>query len=293
MTEGYIAGSVAGATGLVVGHPFDTIKVRLQTSQAYTGVSHCVRKIVVEEGFRALYKGMLAPMASVSAMNAVFFGVYTAVLQRVDTDLETPKISSTYIAGTASGILAGFISGPIELIKCRLQVAGSSGGTTGSAAKSSNINVIRHIIKTEGVIGLGRGLGITIGRETISCGLYFATYEWMIQFFRGPYKRIDELTPIHMVLAGGVSGMASWGLNYPVDVVKSRIQIDGMEGPRQYNSSYHCFLKMKAATGWNGLYRGVTATLMRAFPTNAAMLPAYSISLNFLMKLKGEREVLY
>ena len=43
--------------------------------------------------FRALYKGMLAPMASVSAMNAVFFGVYTAVLQRVDTDLETPKIS--------------------------------------------------------------------------------------------------------------------------------------------------------------------------------------------------------
>ena len=50
-----------------------------------------------------------------------------------------------------------------------------AGGTTGVASKSSNVSVIRHIIKTEGVLGLGRGLGITIGRETISCGLYFAT----------------------------------------------------------------------------------------------------------------------
>jgi len=87
--------------------------------------------------------------------------------------------------------------------------------------------------------------------------------------------------------------MLSWGINYPIDVVKSRIQIDGMNGPREYTSSYACFKCMKAKTGWAGLYRGVSATLMRAFPTNAAMLPAYSISLQFLMKLKGERELLY
>jgi len=288
MTEGYIAGSVAGAAGLVVGHPFDTIKVRLQTSQVYNGVIHCFRKIVFEEGVRALYKGMMAPMASVSAMNAVFFGAYTGVLQRIDNDLDTPKISSTYIAGTASGLLAGFISGPTELIKCRLQVSSTPGKKSGS-----NLTVIKHIVRTEGLAGMGRGLGITVCRELISCGFYFSTYEWMIQWFRGPHKRVDELTPFHMILAGGISGMLSWGINYPVDVVKSRIQIDGMNGPREYTSSYHCFQSMKAMTGWSGLYRGVSATLMRAFPTNAAMLPAYTISLNFLMKLKGQRELLY
>ena len=41
-------------------------------------------------------------------------------------------------------------------------------------------------------------------------------YEWMTQWFRGPYKSIDELTPLHMILAGGVAGMLSWGINYPV-----------------------------------------------------------------------------
>jgi len=287
MTEGYIAGSVAGAAGLVVGHPFDTIKVRLQTSQVYNGFSHCCRKIIVDEGARTLYKGMLAPLAGVSAMNAVFFGAYTGVLQYVDTDMETPKISSTFIAGTVSGLLAGFISGPTELIKCRLQVSGTLD------KKRGNIDVIRHILKTEGIGGMRRGLGITVSRELVSCGFYFATYEWMIQWFRGPHKRIDELTPIHMIFAGGISGMLSWGINYPIDVVKSRIQIDGMDGPRRYKSSYDCFKSMKATTGWSGLYRGVSATLMRAFPTNAAMLPAYSMTLNFLMKLKGERELLY
>ena len=41
---------------------------------------------------RALYKGLLSPLWSVSAMNAVFFGVYTTVLQAVDDDLDMPKI---------------------------------------------------------------------------------------------------------------------------------------------------------------------------------------------------------
>ena len=47
--------------------------------------------------FRALFKGMMAPMASVSAMNAVFFGVYTGVLKKIDGDLENPKIRWVFV----------------------------------------------------------------------------------------------------------------------------------------------------------------------------------------------------
>lgn len=288
MTDGFISGSIAGAAGLVVGHPFDTVKVRLQTSNVYNGVTHCVRKIAVEEGVRAFFKGMLAPMVSVSAMNAVFFGAYTGVLTAVDDDLETPKIWSTFVAGTASGFLAGFISGPTELVKCRLQVSGTSG-----CAAGTNMEVIKHIVRTEGVRGLSRGLGVTVSRELISCGFYFATYEALIQWFRGPDKQIQDLTPLHLILAGGFSGMLSWGINYPVDVVKSRVQIDGMDGPRKYQNTFSCFRDLHSKTGWTGLYRGVSATLLRAFPTNAAMLPAYSLSLSLLTRFRAERQLHY
>eukprot|EP00116_Pleurobrachia_bachei_P010357 sb/3470619/ len=100
-----------------------TMQVRLQTTSGYKGFSDCLRKTLAKEGARGLYKGMMAPMASTSAMNAVFFGVYSSVLQSLDNDMDRPKVSSTYIAGTVSGLLAGFISGPVELIKCRLQVS--------------------------------------------------------------------------------------------------------------------------------------------------------------------------
>lgn len=44
-------------------HPFDTVKVRLQTSSNYTGMVDCVSKTVKKEGVRGLYKGMSAPIA--------------------------------------------------------------------------------------------------------------------------------------------------------------------------------------------------------------------------------------
>jgi len=280
--DGFVAGSVAGATGLLIGHPFDTIKVRLQTTNIYKGVTHCCRKIIAEEGVRALYKGLLSPLWSVSAMNAVFFGVYTTVLKAVDDDLDMPKISSTYIAGTASGLLAGFISGPTELIKCRMQVSGMEKG----AKAPCNITTIRNILSTDGVRGLGRGLGVTVLRETISSGIYFATYEAFIQAMRGPDLEIHDISTAQLILAGGLSGMLSWGINYPIDMIKSRVQVDGMSGPRLYRSSYHCYTAVLTEGGATGLYRGLSSTLVRAFPTNAAMLPAYSITMTLITSFR-------
>ncbi|KAK9741400.1 hypothetical protein RND81_03G102600 [Saponaria officinalis] len=68
---------------LVVGHPFDTIKVKLQSQPAslpgqppkYTGAMDAVRQTVASEGPRGLYKGMGAPLATVAAFNTVLFTV--------------------------------------------------------------------------------------------------------------------------------------------------------------------------------------------------------------------------
>ena len=41
---------------------------------------------------------------------------------------------------------------------------------------AGNVEVIRGIIKSDGLAGLGRGLGITVCRELVSCGFYFSTW---------------------------------------------------------------------------------------------------------------------
>lgn len=52
-------------SSLFVGHPLDTIKVRLQSSQAsgkYSGTLNAFKTIVREERVRGLYKGVTSPL---------------------------------------------------------------------------------------------------------------------------------------------------------------------------------------------------------------------------------------
>ena len=70
-----LAGGAGGLASLVVGHPFDTVKVRLQTMQSrggslpYSSATDCLRKVITSllllllqmvrlEGPLALYRGM-------------------------------------------------------------------------------------------------------------------------------------------------------------------------------------------------------------------------------------------
>lgn len=83
----FVAGCIGGAAGVAVGHPFDTIKVRLQTQDAvnpkYRGTWHCFNQTLKSESARGLYKGMSSPMAGVSLVNAIIFGVHGNIMKKV------------------------------------------------------------------------------------------------------------------------------------------------------------------------------------------------------------------
>lgn len=66
-----IAGGVGGVCAVVVGHPFDLVKVRLQTAEkgVYNGAMDVVRKTIAREGpVRGLYAGVSAPLVGVTPM---------------------------------------------------------------------------------------------------------------------------------------------------------------------------------------------------------------------------------
>jgi len=61
-TKNSLAGTAAGIAGCLVGHPFDTLKVRLQTQPVdkpvYRGLADCFMKTMKWEGIGGLYKGV-------------------------------------------------------------------------------------------------------------------------------------------------------------------------------------------------------------------------------------------
>jgi solute carrier family 25 (mitochondrial carnitine/acylcarnitine transporter), member 20/29 len=87
------AGWVGGMAQVLVGQPFDTIKVRLQTqssaptpnpssphlTQPYHGTMDCVSKTFKLEGIQGFYKGTLMPLLGVGFCVAIQFGTLEAM----------------------------------------------------------------------------------------------------------------------------------------------------------------------------------------------------------------------
>jgi len=66
-----VAGGFGGVCATLVGHPFDLVKVRLQTAEKglYSGAIDVVRKSVAKDGLRrGLYAGVSAPLLGVTPM---------------------------------------------------------------------------------------------------------------------------------------------------------------------------------------------------------------------------------
>lgn len=245
-----------GCAGVIVGHPFDTIKVHLQTQDArnpmYRGTYHCLKTLVAQNGITGLYRGISSPLAGVAAINAIVFGVYGNV-QRRSSDPDS--LRSHFFAGALAGFAQSILCSPMELAKTRIQLLGHG----------SPLKCIKDIHKSEGLRGVFKGYGITVLREIPGFSSYFVTYEILTR-----NENNVPVSTIHMLFAGGFAGTVSWVMTYPVDVIKSRLQSDGMQGPAKYKGAVDCLKKSISSEGYGFLTRGLTSTILRAFPMNAA-----------------------
>ena len=89
----YIAGVLGGVTVTFVGHPFDTVKVRLQTQPTgrdalYTNTLDCVKKTYKGEGFSGFYAGVGSPLMGQMFFRAGSFAAFHEVHSVVQGNFE-------------------------------------------------------------------------------------------------------------------------------------------------------------------------------------------------------------
>ena len=70
------------------------------------------------------------------------------------------------------------------------------------------------------------------------------------------------------MVAGGAGGAAFWVCCYPIDSIKSRLQVDNVFAPK-YRGSLDCFRQVVANEGWRALFRGFGPCFMRSIPANS------------------------
>jgi len=116
----FAAGCVGGAAGVGVGHPFDTIKVRLQndTAKVFRGPADVFKQTIRQEGINGLLKGIETPLIASLPIQGIVFGVYGITLRRIGQytqqgiDPEDGLVNSDLqpiwhhiAAGTATGVV--------------------------------------------------------------------------------------------------------------------------------------------------------------------------------------------
>ncbi|VFQ67248.1 unnamed protein product [Cuscuta campestris] len=280
------SGTVGGAAQLICGHPFDTIKVKLQSQPAplpgqppkYLGAIDAVKQTIAAEGPRGLYKGMGAPLATVAAFNAVLFTVRGQMEALVRSEPGVPlTVSQQIICGAGAGTAVSFLACPTELIKCRLQAQSTVGASVAGVKYSGPMDVVRHVLKSEGgARGLFKGLLPTMAREVPGNAAMFGSYEATKQYLAGGHDT-SSLGRGSLVIAGGLAGASFWAFVYPTDVIKSVLQVDDYKNPK-FSGSIDAFRKILAAEGVKGLYKGFGPAMARSVPANAACFLAYEVT---------------
>lgn len=272
----FIAGGFGGICLVASGHPLDTIKVLLQTSNQYNGILDCAQKIIRREGVLGLYKGMLAPLLGVAPMYAlVFFGYGVGKnLQRKD-ESDQLNIFQIGLAGALSGVFTTGIITPGERIKCLLQIQDPANPKYKGVG-----DVIRGVTKEAGVLGLYKGTMATLLRDVPASFAYFSVYEFTKRYFTPAGEDEKALKPLTIMFAGGLAGVANWLVGIPADTLKSRLQTapDGTY-PHGIRS---VFKELVAKEGITALYRGLGPVMVRAFPANACCFLGVEVMYKFL-----------
>ncbi|KAG6877832.1 hypothetical protein C0993_003494 [Termitomyces sp. T159_Od127] len=267
------AGTAGGVAQVLVGQPFDIVKVRMQTAPkgTYKGMVDCAGGILRNEGPLAFYKGTLTPLLGIGVCVSIQFGAlewtkrYFAEQNRRNgkggSNGSLLAGNQLFTAGVFAGLANGVVSGPVEHIRIRLQTQSNT-----KPLYAGPWDAIKKIYTGYGIAGIYKGQAVTLLREASGYGVYFLTYEKIVQWeMKNKGIRRDQINPLNAVLYGAIAGYALWAIIYPIDMIKSRMQTDGFSPStgQKYSSTLDCVRKVWRADGIGAFTRGLGPTLIR------------------------------
>ncbi|CAB4284611.1 unnamed protein product [Prunus armeniaca] len=175
----FLGGGMAGLTAASATYPLDLVRTRLAAQRNalyYRGIGHAFHTICREEGFLGLYKGLGATLLGVGPSIAISFSVYEAL--RSFWQSERPNDSTVMVSlacGSLSGIASSTATFPLDLVRRRMQLEGAGGRAR--IYNTGLVGTFKHIIRTEGLRGLYRGILPEYYKVVPSVGIVFMTYE--------------------------------------------------------------------------------------------------------------------
>jgi len=261
-----------GMSGISVGFanvctsPLDMIKVRMQTSSEKRTIINTGLDIVRREGVRSFWRGIGPSIARGFFFGGARFGLYTPIKHLVSTSKDKPNFTEKLLAGSLSGGLSSAITSPIELLKTRMQSRNDSMGL---------IEMVRGIIHKHGIAGLWKGSVPSLLRSSLLTASQCAVYDESKRVITRRIQMKEGVT-LH-VLASLLSGLITTTITNPLDVIKTRMFVDGSQ------SITSCARDVYRRHGLRGFMIGWNASYIRLGPQTTIIF----VVAEFLRKIAG------
>ncbi|KAJ7517679.1 hypothetical protein O6H91_21G034900 [Diphasiastrum complanatum] len=296
----FLWGGLAGAFGETIMHPVDTLKTRIQSAgqfgyqqQRQTNIRNVLKSVLATDGIGGLYRGIIPGMAGSLVTGATYFGFIESTkgwLEEKRPHLAGPW--AHFLAGAAGDTLGSVIYVPCEVIKQRMQVQGSrkawEQAYSRAAIPSSKLSVTnvyysglfhatRFILKHEGWKGLYAGFFSTLARDVPFAGFQIMFYEAFREaverghrkwYLKGLSKSNQhEFSSYEEFLLGGAAGGLSAFLTTPLDVIKTRLQVQGTS--MRYKSWHDALQVIWRTEGFRGFFKGCVPRVVWWCPASA------------------------
>ncbi|KAK4256633.1 hypothetical protein QN277_006334 [Acacia crassicarpa] len=311
------AGAISGGISRTVTSPLDVIKIRFQVQiepttswgllrkdrsapSKYTGMLQATKEIFREEGLRGFWRGNVPALLMVMPYTAIQFTVlhkfktFAAGSSKTESHINlSPYLS--YVSGALAGCAATVGSYPFDLLRTILASQGEP--KVYPNMRSAFVDILR----TRGFRGLYAGLSPTLIEIIPYAGLQFGTYDtfkrWAMAWNHLRYSKTDSeegLSSFQLFLCGLAAGTCAKLVCHPLDVVKKRFQIEGLQRHprygarvehRAYRNMFDAMKRILQSEGWAGFYKGIVPSTIKAAPAGAVTFVAYELTSDWLESL--------
>eukprot|EP00127_Corallochytrium_limacisporum_P003296 Clim_evm145s147 gene=Clim_evmTU145s147 len=293
------AGAAAGVVSRVATAPFDVIKIRLQlqleplhafghktvpAQRYYHGVLHATRKIYLEEGVTAFWKGNVSAMAMYALYGGVQFAVYHELRQLILPRLKNENqfrrlgIKESYFCGGVAGAAATVASYPLDVLRTRFAGQGND------LVYRGYYQAVREMIRADGMRSFYRGVTPAVVQIFPYMGFQFMFFNMAKNLAEAGDRNLgfQWSEPAQNLVAGAAAGASAKAIMMPFDVVKKRLQVQGFEAARahfgrtqRYTGLLNCIIFIFKQEGIPGFFKGTAASVIKSALASATTFAVY------------------
>lgn len=235
-----------------------------------------MRKIIRQEGARVLWRGTDVSLLMAVPMVGIYLPLYDSLNAQWATSLGA---AAPLYAGALARTVAVLCTSPLELIRTRMQAVPhpqQSKGIVGSKPNMwSHLKLDKSASVSHRVRTLWTGVGATLARDVPFSAIYWGLLEpirgSLLPADGGPAARSQTLTA--NLVAGTLAGGAAAAVTTPLDVVKTRAQLEHSTGSSVVQTLKH----IARDDGVRGLFTGVGPRAVRAAPACAIVVASYEV----------------